>query len=192
MKPRLVTVAGPNGCGKTTFAREYLESHQYPFLSADLIVDGMESASIDDVRLQAGRVFLDQVAEGIERGESFLVESTLSGLTFRETLRRAREQGYEITIVFVFLRSAEVCLARIQERVRKGGHRVAEADVRRRFSRSLKNFWREYRGLADHWHLFYNGGTQFHEVARGELDAIEVADEGLFTTFLGIAEEPIP
>ena len=73
-----------------------------------------------------------------------------------------------------------------------GGHHVPESDIRRRFSRSIRNFWEEYRHLADSWHLFYNGGAQFHEVALGEGDSLEVRDEGLFDLFLGAAEGETP
>jgi hypothetical protein len=52
----------------------------------------------------------------------------------------------------------------------------------------LRNFWGGYRDLADRWHLFYNGGAQFPEVAAGESRAIEVRDESLFAAFLEHAE----
>ena len=181
-------VAGPNGCGKTTFVREYLESYPYPYVSADVIAESIHSGSIEDVRLEAGRQFVKQVAAQTEKGDSFIVESTLSGLMFKGVLRRAREAGYEVSILFIFLASSEACVARIRERVRKGGHPVPEEDVRRRFARSIRNFWGEYRTFADRWHLFYNGGAQFHEVALGEGEAIEIRDEGLFEMFVGIAK----
>jgi predicted ABC-type ATPase len=44
--------------------------------------------------------------------------------------------------------------------VLKGGHAVPEAVVRRRFGRSISNFFAEYLRLADSWYLFDNlGGT---------------------------------
>jgi predicted ABC-type ATPase len=184
-----VIVAGPNGAGKTTFAREYLEVHPCPYISADVIADGMDADTLEEVRIRAGRRFFEQVAAQIEKRESFVVESTLSGLTFREVTKQFKEAGYSISIAFIFLRTAEACCARIHERVRKGGHPVAETDIRRRFPRSVKNFWHEYRHLADRWHLFYNGGAQFHEVALGEGNSFEVRDEDLFAVFLGVAGE---
>lgn len=187
MKPQAVVVAGPNGSGKTTFTREYLEQYPHPYLSADVIAEEM-AESIAEVRLAAGRRFLTRVAAQIETGESFVLESTLSGLTFKRLIAQLRQSGYEVTIVFIFLGSADICVARIQERVRKGGHPVPEADIHRRFARSIKNFWWECRGLVDRWYLFYNGGVHFHEVALGEADAIEVRDEGLCARFLQIAE----
>jgi predicted ABC-type ATPase len=189
MKPQLLVVAGPNGAGKTAFVTEYLESHPCPYVSADVIAEKTSPESVQDVRLKAGRAFLRSVSSQIREAATFVVESTLSGLTFRNVLEEARAAGYEIGIIFVFLASSDACVARIQERVRKGGHPVPEEDIHRRFSRSIKNFWSTYRVLADHWHLFYNGGIQFHEVAAGEGDSIEIRDEGLFSVFLNITKE---
>jgi hypothetical protein len=38
-----------------------------------------------------------------------------------------------------------MCVERVHERVLKGGHSVPEADIRRRFLRSVANFWWLYR-----------------------------------------------
>lgn len=51
-------------------------------------------------------------------------------------------------------------LSRIQERVVKGGQDVPESMVRRRFHRSIGNFFREYQQLLDWWYLFDNTGTK--------------------------------
>jgi predicted ABC-type ATPase len=189
MKPHLVVIAGPNGSGKTTLALEYLKAYSYPYVSADAIVESMDSASLEEVRFDAGRAFFERVATHIDGGASFVVESTLSGLTFRSVMERAHQAGFQITIVFVFLGSEMACVARIHERVRKGGHAVSEEDIRRRFSRSIRNFWGSYRFMADRWHLFYNGGAYFHEVALGEGTMVEVRDETLFALFLHLTEE---
>jgi len=185
----LVIVAGPNGAGKTTFAREYLELHPCPYVSADHIAEGMDAESLEEVRLSAGRAFARQALDRVRKRETFLVESTLSGRTVSKLIEEARVANYEIVIMFVFLVSAEACLARIRERVRRGGHLVAEEDVRRRFPRSMRNFWTRYRPLAHRWHLSYNGGAQFQEVAVGEGASIEVRNEELFAIFLRTAEE---
>lgn len=103
-------------------------------------------------------------------------------------MRRLKDSGYSISIYFIFLDSPDACIARVRERVAKGGHAVPDADIVRRFSRSCKNFWNLYRPLADHWYLFYNANERFHLVTVGSGIAVDTHDEGLFelfTTFAG-------
>jgi predicted ABC-type ATPase len=40
--------------------------------------------------------------------------------------------------------------------VRRGGHKIPEDVVKRRFDRGLKNFFRIYRPLVDSWTIFDN------------------------------------
>lgn len=89
----------------------------------------------------------------------------------------------------MFLDSANTCVARVQQRVRKGGHPVPETDIRRRFLRSLSNFWQIYRQMADRWMLIYNVSNQFQDVALGQALAISISDETLFNQFLHLAGE---
>jgi len=77
-----------------------------------------------------------------------------------------------------------VCVARVAERVRAGGHNVPETDIRRRFERSIHNFWTIYRELADNWVLLYSGLTTLHDIAVGAGAQTAVRDPELFSTFL--------
>lgn len=188
MTPEALVIAGPNGSGKTTFAHEYLRSDARPFLSADLLAADLSPSDPSKARVEAGRQLSAELARVSLERRSFAIESTLSGLTLGRTLEEMRQRGFSISIIFVFLRSPDACVARIRERVAKGGHDVIEADVRRRYLRSIRHFWGRYRPLADRWYLFYNGGAQFHEVALGESGFVEVQDEALFEVFRHLAE----
>ena len=79
--------------------------------------------------------------------------------------------------------SADTCVERVHERVLKGGHFVPEADIRRRFLRSIGNFGWLYRPLADHWLLVYNSGSQPLDVAAGTAKDVSVRDAELYATF---------
>ena len=60
-------IAGPNGSGKTMFAKEYLPryAHCSNFINADLIAQGLSPFSLASVRMKAGRLLLDQIHEFI-------------------------------------------------------------------------------------------------------------------------------
>lgn len=73
-------------------------------------------------------------------GLSFAFETTLSGRGYLPLLRRMKAQGYEIHLFFLWLKSVELALSRIRERVSRGGHDIPELVVRRRFDRSMSNF----------------------------------------------------
>jgi predicted ABC-type ATPase len=189
MVKRAIIIAGPNGVGKTTFAKEYLKKYRLKYISADEMADNLSNGDIREVELEAGRQFFEEIDKAMESGESFIVESTLSGLTFRRIINRLRDLGYSISIIFIFLKFPEVCVARIKERSRKGGHHVPERDVIRRFYRSITNFWNMYKDMVGRWYLISNSTQQFIEVALGEGKDYSISEEVLFNSFFGYVRE---
>lgn len=189
MTKQLTVIAGPNGSGKTTFAREFLSQHAALYLGADAIAEALSPGSPEAARVAAGRLFLERVDEALAGDRPLAIESTLSGRCFGRVLEQARRSGFSTTIVFLFLDSPETCIARVKQRVRQGGHPVPEADIRRRFRRSLQNFWGGYRLLADDWALVYNSGSHFQDVAFGSHEEVQVRDATAFQRFLNLLAE---
>jgi len=158
--PRCIVIAGPNGAGKTTFAREFLprEADIVHFVNADLIAGGLSPLRPDLEARRAGRMVLAELNRLAKAQRDFAFESTLSGRTYLQLLRRWKAAGYRIEIVFLSLPSVDIALQRIAARVRQGGHDVPRGDVIRRFDRSWKNFCTLYRPLADTWAVYDNSG----------------------------------
>ena len=155
-------IAGPNGVGKTTFAREFLPHYAdcRNFVNADLIAQGMAPFSPETAALRAGRMMLNEIGLFYKRHESFAFETTLSGRSYLSLIRRLKRKGYKVHLFFLCVDDVDIALSRIHQRVTKGGHDVPEPVVRRRFDRSLSNFFREYQPIVDTWHLFDNTGSR--------------------------------
>ena len=137
------------------------------YVNPDDIAKELRPDNPTAARIDAGRETLRRIDELLTQGESFAIESTLSGNTYVKVLERAKSLGYTTTIAYVFVDSAEVCIARIAARVQSGGHFVPDEDVRRRYVRSKENFVSVYAQLADRWLLYYNGGSEIVLVAYG-------------------------
>jgi predicted ABC-type ATPase len=178
----MIVVGGPNGAGKTTFVRETQANYGFPYLGADEIAAKIRPESPESVAFEAGRLFITEFDSLIKSETSFVVESTLSGRSFRNSVQAARDAGYLIYTTFVFVDTAEKSISRVAERVRHGGHHVPTVDLRRRFQRCLVNFWDVYRPLSDRWSLVYNQVGRI-SVAKGEAGVVTVYDEVLFNLF---------
>lgn len=168
-KPRCIIIAGPNGSGKTTFARDYLSSiaGMIHFINADLIAGGISPLSPSLAAVTAGRLVLRELDRLVESKFDFSFESTLSGLQYAKRIANWKNHGYTIEIVYLRLASPRLALSRVDARVRQGGHGVPRADILRRFRRSWVNFGKIYQPLADHWAIYENSGLLPRLMERG-------------------------
>jgi len=185
-RPNLYIIAGPNGAGKTTFARKFLPQYVecMEFVNADFIAGGLSPFAPERAAIHAGRLMLEQIHSLVERGVDFGFETTLSGKTYVRLLQGMKKEGYVIHLFFLWICDVELALERIRLRVRNGGHAIPEATVRRRFGRSLPNFLRVYKPLADSWTIFDNSGDVPKMTAFEESGKIEILDADLFNNLL--------
>ncbi|MEM1193237.1 MAG: zeta toxin family protein [Pseudomonadota bacterium] len=164
--PELIFIAGPNGAGKTTFAAKFVPvfAPEHLYLNVD------EIARLASPRLkpvEAARLHLQWLADAISARQNIIVESTFSGLGYLKTIRTAKAIGYSIHIHYIQLACVERSIDRVRQRVASGGHDIPESDLRRRFSRSVANFEKRYRALADEWTVYESKNGTFERIKTG-------------------------
>lgn len=115
---------------------------------------------------------LEELRALISRGETFALESTLSGRTYVYTLTKAKERGFTIELHFVWIPNPREAIRRVRQRVREGGHHVPADDIKRRFERSIRHFVDDYVPLADRWALWDNSAPPAKALANSGAHSI--------------------
>ncbi len=176
-------VAGPNGSGKTTFAREFLPNYaKCPnFVNADMIAQGLSPFDPEAAAIRAGRLVQSRIREFSGAGEDFGFETTLAGKTHLRLFRALEAAGYNVHLYFLWVPAPQLSILRIKNRVADGGHDVPSADVFRRFERSVSNFFGIYARSAHNWMLFDNSGLRPVLAAKGAKDVIQIEDEFIYS-----------
>ena len=178
--PILLIFAGPNGAGKTTYAEEFSKRFDLDFINPDILKANNQ--------LDKGKIFLQILHAKLNARDSFGFETTLSGKWLSSFLKQAKNEHYEIVCFYIFVCPLEILKYRIEERIKKGGHFVDFEIVKRRYKRSLNNFWYLYRTFFDKWELIDNT-ENFKPIAKGAKNIFEVEDEFVFKKFLELVEK---
>jgi len=172
--PAIYLIAGCNGAGKTTFAKEFLphEVKCLRFYNADEIARGLSPLDPRAGAIRAGRVLLNEIRDSLDRHETFALESTLSGKTYVRIFKHALSLGYDLELHYLWLSNVEQAIARVRRRVRMGGHDVPVADIRRRFRRSLTHLIDDYLPLSTRWAIWDNRGLPAKRLATSATDNV--------------------
>lgn len=142
-RPVLWIVAGPNGCGKSTFYnRTDIEGWggSIWIINPDLLTQTIverERLALSEANLTAVQRIEHWLDASIDTYQTIGVETVLSSPKYRRLVARAQERGFLVKMIYVTLASAELQLRRIAVRVANGGHDVPPDKVRERRRRSF-------------------------------------------------------
>ncbi len=155
--PRLWVVAGPNGAGKTTLVSRRL-AHRVPVINADEIAAALPklaSGALDE--LEADRRAIAERERALAVRASFAVETTLSGNGAVRFMQAAKARGYQVTLIYVGIDTADLSQMRVGVRVASGGHAVPVEAIYRRYPDTMARLPRALE-LADRAYVFDNTG----------------------------------
>lgn len=166
--PNLYIISGCNGAGKTTASYtilpEILDCKE--FVNADNIAAGLSPFNPERVALEAGRIMLTRIHDLLDERADFAFETTLSTRSYVSLIKEARQKGYEVTLLYLWLDSPDHAVKRVAKRVAKGGHHIPDEVVKRRYYRGIANLTRLYMPLCDRWLLFDNMDVEPMLVAK--------------------------
>ena len=186
--PRLFIISGCNGAGKTTASYtllpEMLECSQY--VNSDEFAKGLAPFDPESAAVQASRLMLLRIKYLLKRKEDFSIETTLATRSLLKMIAEAQTEGYTVTLMYFWLNSPDLAVARVKARVEAGGHNIPEETVRRRYRMGLSYFFRDYAPLCDRWILADNSQVPFRVIAEGHKDGTTVIKD--YETFHRIKE----
>jgi predicted ABC-type ATPase len=186
----LFIIAGPNGAGKTTASYTILPEmlNCKEFVNADEIAKGISPFQPDKAAIDAGRLMLQRIKELIKHRADFAFETTLSTRSYVNTILKAKESDYFVTMVYFWLSSPELAIERVKTRVDEGGHNIAVDVIKRRYLSGVKNLFHLYLPVSDYWMIIDNSENPFKLVAEGNAsEDLQVKDINIWTKIKDLA-----
>lgn len=140
---RLTILAGINGAGKTTLRNEHPELfHRMQVIDSDNYLrafNGNWRRTSDRLKAisQANQALEGALGQGI----SIVWEVEMAGSAKSETemITLARKAGYNVNLIYVTVKDAEISLERVLHRFRNGGFGGTQLNLSERYARVKEN-----------------------------------------------------
>ena len=167
---KLYIIAGCNGAGKTTASFTILPEVLgcKEFINADEIAKGLSPFQPESVAMQAGRIMLARMDELLQKGETFAFETTLATKSYKQKIEWAQANGYEVTLLFFWLRNVTMAKERVAQRVAEGGHSIPTETIERRYHNGIANLFAIYMDMVDICYIFDNSEGRKELIAQKE------------------------
>jgi predicted ABC-type ATPase len=184
MKERnLYIIAGCNGAGKTTASftilPEILDCKE--FVNADEIAKGLSPFQPEKVAFEAGKIMLHRINVLLQQNENFAFETTLSTRSYKNKVLDAKSKNYNVTLLFFWLKNAELAKERVKTRVFEGGHNIPADVIERRYLKGIKNLFEIYIPITDQVLIFDNSAGKHKLIAeKSSSDELNILDEQKF------------
>ncbi|MBK0013236.1 MULTISPECIES: AAA family ATPase [Stenotrophomonas] len=149
-RPFLYVLAGVNGAGKSSVGGHVLREAGLDWFNPDTFARGLRELSglsQAEANGQAWQEGVNRIRDALEQGHNHAFETTLGGNSIAALLHEA-SRSHDVLMWFCGLSSPEQHIARVQARVRSGGHPINEADIRRRWPLAQQNLVRLMPVLA--------------------------------------------
>ena len=184
MARMLYIIAECNGAGKTTASMTILPKALLvrEFVNADEIAKGLSPFNPEGVAIEAGRLMLERIDCLIRRGESFSIETTLATRSYINLVRRAHSEGYQVHLIYFWLKSPELAMQRVAERVAHGGHNIPQDVIIRRYSAGISNLFNLFMNEVDSWMIYDNSDNDRVEIAVGSKEISNITNFAKFET----------
>ncbi|MGN1215596.1 MAG: zeta toxin family protein [Candidatus Cryptobacteroides sp.] len=185
-------ISGCNGSGKTTASYallpQLLECRQ--FVNSDEFAKSLSPFSPQSASIAASRLMIRKIRYLLLRREDFCIETTLATRSLKRIIDQAHENGYAVTVFYMWIASPELAITRVKARVAAGGHFIDEETVRRRYFVGLHYLFREYMPICDRWILADNTTIPFRIVAeRSDDSGLAVWDPETFSKIKAMHSE---
>jgi predicted ABC-type ATPase len=167
--PNIYIIAGCNGAGKTTASFTILPEilNCKEFINADEIARGLSPFQPETVSFQTGRIMLLRINELTNYKSDFAIETTLTTLSYKNTIHKAREKGYTITLLFFWLNNVGLAIERVKNRVSEGGHYVPDDIVIKRYQKGIVTLTKVFIDICDRWVVVDNSTNHDQLIAEG-------------------------
>lgn len=192
MSKDLYIIAGCNGAGKTTASFTILPDilNCNEFVNADEIAKGLSPFQPEKVSVEAGRIMLERINDLLNSQENFAFETTPATKSYRSKIFLARTKGYNVTLLFFWLRNVDLAIERVRTRVTEGGHHIETEVIRRRYKNGIKNLFEIYLPIADEIMIFDNSEGKHDLIAEKTIESeIEVLNKVKFNQLKSYYEE---
>jgi predicted ABC-type ATPase len=110
---------------------------------------------------------LERINTLLKQNDNFSFETTLATKSYKAKIVEAQQRGFQVVLLFFWLRSPKLAIERVKLRVIEGGHNIPEEVIKRRYFRGIVNLFERYLDICDEWIIVDNSELKYKIIAEG-------------------------